>query len=235
MDQNPKKEIVIASIVAVVVAVATAITFLARQGQDKKPQQGDGVAEVKVAEVKNTKVSERKHLPPMKWPEENSDKARSPGGASKEQSGDSAEDAKAEEERREAEEEKKVEAFDSMTDKWMNKEGGEVSLKDMDDFVSAFKSIPARRREECLQRALNLVSDEHVLLLAGILFDNTVEKEYVELVFNDVLNRDESVKKLILPKIYKDPSHPCWADTAWILDVTGEIPKKPSAIRRNQE
>ena len=221
MDQNPKKEIVIASIVAVVVAVATAITFLARQGQDKKPQQGDGVAEVKVAEVKNTKVSERKHLPPMKWPEENSDKARSSGGASKEQSGDSAEDAKAEEERREAEEEKKVEAFDSMTDKWMN--------------VSAFKSIPARRREECLQRALNLVSDEHVLLLAGILFDNTVEKEYVELVFNDVLNRDESVKKLILPKIYKDPSHPCWADAAWILDVTGEIPKKPSATRRNQE
>ena len=26
-------------------------------------------------------------------------------------------------------------------------------------------------------------------------------------------------------KIFKDKSHPCWADTAWILDVTGELQK----------
>lgn len=230
MDQNPKKEIVIASVVAVVVAVATAIVFFARQRPDQKPQQGVGVAE-----VKNDKVSGRKRLPPVKWPEERSAKGRSSVGTAQDSAEDPAGDEKAEEERREAEEEKRVEAFDSMTDKWMNKEGGEVSMKDMDDFVAAFKSIPARRREECLQRALNLVSDEHVLLLAGILFDKSVEKEYVELVFNDVLNRDESVKKLILPKIYKDPSHPCWTDAAWILDVTGEIPKKPSTTRRNTE
>ena len=143
------------------------------------------------------------------------------------QSGDSpAQEEMSEEERREAEDEKKVDEFDSLTDKWMEKEGGEVTMKDMDDFVAKFKSVPAARREECLRRALNLVSDDHVLLLAGILFDKSVEKEYVELVFNDVLNRDESVKKLILPKILEDRSHPCWADTAWILDVTGELPKK---------
>ena len=27
-------------------------------------------------------------------------------------------------------------------------------------------------------------------------------------------------------KIFKDKDHPCWADTAWILDVTGELPQK---------
>ena len=43
---------------------------------------------------------------------------------------------------------------------------------------------------------------------------------------NDILNRDEDVKKPILQEIFKDKSHPCWADTAWILDVTGELPKK---------
>ena len=48
-------------------------------------------------------------------------------------------------------------------------------------------------------------------------------------MFNDVLNRDEEVKKLILPKIFKDKTHPCWADTAWILDVTGELPKKEAS------
>ena len=133
---------------------------------------------------------------------------------------------KSEEELQEEEEEKKVDAFDSLTDKWMEKEGGEVTMKDMDAFVAAFKSVPDKRKDECLHRALNLVSDDHVLLLAGILFDKTVEKEYLELVFNDILNRDEDVKKLILPKIYKDKTHPCWADTAWILDVTGETPNK---------
>lgn len=133
---------------------------------------------------------------------------------------------KSEEELLEEEEEKKVDAFDSLTDKWMEKEGGEVTMKDMDDFVAAFKAVPDDRKEECLHRALNLVSDDHVLLLAGILFDKTVDKDHIELVFNDVLNRDEEVKKLILPRIYKDKAHPCWADAAWILDATGETPNK---------
>jgi len=140
--------------------------------------------------------------------------------------GDEEEGRKAAEELQEEEDDKKAEAFDSLTDKWMGKTGGEVTMKDMDDFVAAFKSVPDARKNECLQRALNLVSDDHVLLLAGILFDKSVDKEYLELVFNDVLNRDEEVKKLILPKIFKDKEHPCWADAAWILDATGELPKK---------
>lgn len=141
-------------------------------------------------------------------------------------SGDVERERKADKELQEEEEEKKVAAFDSLTDKWRKKSGGEVSIKDMDDFVAAFKSVPKSRKSECLHRALNLVSDDNVLLLAGILFDKSIDKEYLELVFNDVLNRDEEVKKLILPKIFKDKDHPCWADAAWILDVTGELPKK---------
>ena len=139
---------------------------------------------------------------------------------------ESAEEPKTAEELQEEEDEKKVDAFDSLTDKWMEKPSGEVTMKDMDDFVAAFKSVPDARKDECLHRALNLVSDDHVLLLAGILFDKSIDKEYLELVFNDILNRDEEVKKLVLPKIFKDKEHPCWADTAWILDVTGELPKK---------
>ena len=142
---------------------------------------------------------------------------------------------KSEGELQEEEEEKKVDAFDSLTDKWMEKEGGEVTMKDMDAFVAAFKSVPDKRKNECLHRALNLVSDDHVLLLAGILFDKTVEKEYLELVFNDILNRDEGVKKLVLPKIYEDKTHPCWADTAWILDVTGETPNKDTKQQGEQQ
>lgn len=123
------------------------------------------------------------------------------------------------------EEEKAVESFDSMTDQWMEPGGREVTMEHVNDFAKRFKQIPDRRKEECLQRALNLLPDDNVMLLAGILLDKSLEKEYLELVFNDVLNRDEDVKKPILSEIYKDREHPCWAETAWILDATGESPK----------
>ena len=131
-----------------------------------------------------------------------------------------------EEEKRQDEEEKRVEDFDALTDKWMEPSDAGVSMKDVDAFTERFRKVPAARKEECLQRALNLVPDENVMLLAGILMDKEQDKELIELVFNDVLNRDEEVKTPILKQIFKDKEHPCWADTAWILDVTGGASKE---------
>ena len=130
-----------------------------------------------------------------------------------------------EEEKREAEEEKLVNAFDDLTDKWMEPASKGVTMTDVDDFAKAFRRIPKARQDECVHRALNLIPDENVMLLAGILMDKSMDKEIVETVYNDILNRDEDVKKPILQQIFRDKSHPCWADTAWILDVTGELPK----------
>lgn len=131
-----------------------------------------------------------------------------------------------EEEKREAEAEKKVDAFDNLTDKWMEPSAKGVTMADVDNFAKAFRQVPKDRQDECIHRALNLIPDENVMLLAGVLMDKEMDKEIVEEVYNDVLNRDEDVKKPILQQIFKDKSHPCWADTAWILDVTGELPKK---------
>lgn len=131
-----------------------------------------------------------------------------------------------EEEKAAAEEERLVEAFDNLTDKWMEPAKDGVTMQDIDTFVRQFKSVPADRKDECLHRALNLVPDENVMLLAGILLDKSLDKEMIELVYDDVLNRDEEVKKPILQEIFKDKEHPCWANTAWILDATGELPVK---------
>ena len=131
-----------------------------------------------------------------------------------------------EEEKREAAEEKLVEAFDSLTDAWMEPGKNGVTMSDVAKFAEAFRKIPEARQDECIHRALNLVPDENVMLLAGVLMDKSMDKEIVETVYNDILNRDEDVKKPILQQIFKDKAHPCWADTAWILDVTGELPKK---------
>ena len=130
-----------------------------------------------------------------------------------------------EEEKREAEEEKLVEAFDDLTDKWQEPSAKGVTMADIDNFAASFRKIPKARQDECIHRALNLIPDENVMLLAGVLMDKSMDKEIVETVYNDVLNRDEDVKKPILQQIFKDKTHPCWADTAWILDVTGELPK----------
>ena len=128
-----------------------------------------------------------------------------------------------EEDKRADEEEALVDAFDDMTDKFREiGEDKEISMDDVKKFHEQFKKVPKARKEECLQRALNLVPDENIMLLAGILMDKEEDKELVELVFNDVLNREEEMKLVLLKEIYKDKSHPCWADTAWILDVTGK-------------
>ena len=133
-----------------------------------------------------------------------------------------------EEEKREREEEAQVEAFDALTDKWMELASDDkgVTMEDVRQFAEQFRKVPKDRKDECVHRALNLIPDENVMLLAGILMDKTLDKEILETVYNDVLNRDEDVKKPILQQIFKDREHPCWADTAWILDVTGELPKK---------
>ena len=145
--------------------------------------------------------------------------------SSKDDSEDTEEEPQTEEEKREAENEKLVDAFDDLTDKWQEASAKGVSMTDIDNFAKSFRKIPKERQDECIHRALNLIPDENVMLLAGVLMDKTMDKEIVETVYNDVLNRDEDVKKPILQQIFKDKSHPCWADTAWILDVTGELPK----------
>lgn len=136
------------------------------------------------------------------------------------------EEPQTEEEKREAAEEALVDAFDDLTDKWTEPAEKGVSMADVDKFVAQFRKVPADRRDECLHRALNLVPDENVMLLAGILMDKQLGKETVETVFNDILNRDEEVKKPVLLQVFKDKSHPCWEDAAWILDVTDELPNQ---------
>ena len=145
--------------------------------------------------------------------------------ASSEDDSEAEEEPQTEEEKREAEEEKLVDAFDDLTDKWQEPSAKGVTMSDIDNFAKSFRKIPKERQDECIHRALNLIPDENVMLLAGVLMDKTMDKEIVETVYNDVLNRDEDVKKPILQEIFKDKTHPCWADTAWILDVTGELPK----------
>ena len=132
-----------------------------------------------------------------------------------------------EEEKLAVREETLVMAFDDLTDKWRAPVHSDVPMAEVENFHRQFKKIPDSRKEECLQRALNLLPDENIMLLAGILTDKEQPREYLELVFNDILNRDESVKIPLLELIYKDKEHPCWETTAWIFDASGSRRREP--------
>lgn len=119
-----------------------------------------------------------------------------------------------------------VDAFDSLVDSWQEPNPNGVSLKDAENFRVAFSRLPADQKMDGLHRALNLVPDENALLLASLLLDKTQDREVLDTIFSDVLNREDGVKMTILKSVHKDKTHPCWADTAWILDVTGEVPVK---------
>ncbi len=212
-------------LVALFVVVICAVGLLVYLGDDRAGENSiDSVTEVgkRPQDTRYSGVNRgnvvRKDLPASSKDAVKGEKVEVDG------SGDVASAPQSEDEKRELEEEKLVEDFDSLTDKWMEPSSKGVSINDIDAFAEKFRSVPKARKEECLQRALNLVPDENVMLLAGILMDKTQDKELVGLIFNDVLNRDESVKGPILQQIFKDKEHPCWADTAWILDVTGETP-----------
>lgn len=116
---------------------------------------------------------------------------------------------------------REVDAFDALVDGWMEARPAGVSIEDVEDFRKALARVPDESRDECLHRALNLIPDENALLLAGVLLDKSFGKDVLEAVFNDILNRDDSAKLPILKNLYRDRTHPCWADAAWILDVTG--------------
>ena len=117
----------------------------------------------------------------------------------------------------------KAARFHAETDRWLRERPMEV--EDIRQFVRVFNDVPLLRKKECIRRALNLIPDANVALLAGVLFDKSQPVEITREVFTDILNRPEEVKKPILQEIFKDKTHPCCSDAEWIFEVTGEKPK----------
>ena len=213
--------------VGVAVVLVALIWYLRYQRPNEEKPADEPAAETAKGKMKETGKRGRPAPVVSKVPDEETEDAEekddSDGNDDEEMP---EEEPKTEEEIMAEREEALVDAFDDMTDKWQEPSESDVPMAEVVKFRQQFNKIPKARQEECLQRALNLLPDENIMLLAGILLDKEQPAEYLELVYNDILNRDESVKKPLLQEIYKDKEHPCWATTAWILDATGESPGK---------
>ena len=222
------KKLAVLTLVAVVLAVAalwlcTAVRRPAGQADlerefermepnDKELDDFDGDIPLEVASGKKGKVGVRA-AEAKTGREEDADEDDEPA------------EEPTEEEKAEAEADKVVEEFDALTDKWMETSSGNPpTLAEVDAFVELFRKVPADRKDECIHRALNLIPDENVMLLAGVLMDKGQDPETIDTVFSDILNREEAVKLPVLREVIKDTKHPCWKDAAWILDVTKQLP-----------
>ena len=215
---------IIVAIILLVIAVGGGVFFLGRGSQGSvSKDEGTKSAQERTGKTLRRPTSRHAAVPIE------DDEALAEKAASKESEKDDenvTEDPEDGESSPDDLEEKLVDAFDALTDKWQEPAADKVTMDEVKKFRERLAKVPKSRKEECVQRALNLVPDENVMLLAGILFDKSQDREILELVYNDILNRDEDVKKPILREVFKDREHPCWADTAWILDVTGELPNK---------
>jgi len=85
----------------------------------------------------------------------------------------------------------------------------------------AFDAIPpGEDREYAMHAMMNLISDGAVQALVPILMDTRYDEDILDIIFNDILNRDDEIKYPILEEIAKNPEHPNFTDAAHILEVT---------------
>ena len=226
------KKPVVWILVAVVIVAVASILICARVG--RSPTQSDLEREFERMEPNDKELGDFKGMDiPLDVASDKVGKKRSakavdkPSAKGNEDKGgeDEADVELTEADKAEAEAEKLVEAFDGLTDKWMKPTPDRMpTMAEVDAFVEQFRKVPADRKDECIHRALNLIPDENVMLLAGVLMDKDQSSETIDAVFSDILNRDESVKLPVLREVIKDTKHPCWKDAAWILDVTRQAP-----------
>jgi hypothetical protein len=71
-----------------------------------------------------------------------------------------------------------------------------------------------------MQAMMNLISDGAVQALVPILLDTSYSEDILDIIFSDILNRDDEIKYPILEEVAKDVNHPNFVDAAHILEVT---------------
>jgi len=90
----------------------------------------------------------------------------------------------------------------------------------------AFDKLDTDDQMDGIHRSLNLLPDEQFPALYGILFDKAESAEVLDAIFSDALNRPEELKNPLMKELVKDKTHPCYFESARILDVIGELEPK---------
>jgi hypothetical protein len=124
--------------------------------------------------------------------------------------------------------EKAVEAWESLVDQ-MIAQKDTPAAEQAARVKEAFDKLEKADQMDGIHRSLNLFPDEQFPALYGILFDKKEDPEVLDAIFSDALNRPEELKNPLMKELVKDKEHPCFFESARILDVIGELEPKPEA------
>jgi len=94
-----------------------------------------------------------------------------------------------------------------------------VTLDDQLRIRDAFRELDEDNKMEEVHHAMNLLPDESVSVMYGVLFDKTQSEEIMDVIFSDILNRDEDIKNPMMRAIREDETHPMYTESARILEV----------------
>jgi hypothetical protein len=115
--------------------------------------------------------------------------------------------------------EQKLEQWDALVDRIAAAD--DVTLELGRELQSALSGVDPQDRLPAIHSALNLVPDGGFAVFVPLLFDKSQPEEILDALFNDMLNRDDSVKVPLMKELRKDTSHPMFFESARILDATG--------------
>ncbi len=97
-----------------------------------------------------------------------------------------------------------------------------VTMEEQVEMRELFSALAPDAKLENINHAVNLLPDETVSVLNGILLDATQPAEVLGAIFHDMLNRDEAIKNPMMEEIVKNKAHPMYVESARILDIVKE-------------
>ena len=105
----------------------------------------------------------------------------------------------------------------------------EITVDEMIRTKELFDSLNEEQRNDEIGHTMNLIPDESIGLLYGILFDPAEGAEITDTIFCDILNRDEDIKIPVMRQFLKMKGHPCSEDARHILSVAGDEDEEEKA------
>lgn len=111
-----------------------------------------------------------------------------------------------------------VHAWETLVDEVVGMEG-QAAFNQRKRVKEAFDHLGVLEQRESISLALNLFTDDQFPALYGILFDGREDSEVLDAIFSDALNRADELKQALLAQLAKDKGHPCFMESARILDA----------------
>ena len=118
----------------------------------------------------------------------------------------------------------RLKAWEDFLEPYLEESGTnrEISVDEMIRTKELFDSLNEEQRSDEIGHTMNLIPDESIGLLYGILFDPAEGAEITDTIFCDILNRDEDIKMPVMRQLLKMKDHPCHEDARHILSVIGD-------------